>query len=153
MYVKKLKYQGGKMTVIVETVNGQEIETRTIRACQDKPRASFLEALDAVTQDVLKATGIRGKTYEDAFTVTGVTVDKDNVGRRGFKFRTATETPMGTQNAGLPRMTERLDDEIGPKVMGETAVANAEKLMAEALKYFNGDREVEQLDALAEATG
>lgn len=145
MNVKKLKYQAGKVTVLVETVNGTETETRTIRACTDKPRKSFLDALAAVTKDVLKATGIQGKTYESAFTVTGVTIDKDNVGRRGVKFRTATETPMGTQNAGLPRMTERLDDEIGPRVMSEDMMKHVGALMSEALKYFNGDRDAEQL--------
>jgi len=153
MKIKKMSFQNGKMTVIAQTVNGTETETRSIRACQDKPRESFTEALAAVTADVLRATGIGGDTYHEAFSVIGVAVDTDNVGRRGFKFRTATKTPMGTQNAGLPRMTERLDDEIGPRVMAEAQVNNVDNLLSQALKYYNGDRESEQMDALNSGTG
>lgn len=152
MRITKVLYRDGKTTVIGEVQNVNDMETVRLPSCTDAPKPSFTEALDAVTKDVLKAIGIQGKGFEVAFSVTGVTIDKEkSTGRRGVSFRTTLETPMGKQNAGLPRMTERLEDETGPLVLSDVAMKHVERFLDEAKAYYAGDRISEQTDAFKDA--
>ena len=152
MNIRKVLHRDGKTTVIGESQNVNDMETCALRGCTDAPKPPFTKALEAVTKDVLKAIGIQGKGFEVAFSVTGVTIDKEkSSGRRGVSFRTTLETPMGKQNAGLPRMTERLEDETGPRVLSDMAMKHVEKLLEEAKAYYAGDRISEQVDAFPDA--
>ena len=140
--ITKVKHHDGKTTVEWTDPNGKHLESTTLTDCPDPPKKSFLEALAAVEQEVVRRIGIQGKSFSAAFSLTGVTVSTNIHGHRQFK-------PSGYLRCGygggtgmsLPLLREKVDDEGGDSVLSDVALKRFEKLLSEALAYSKQDRQ------------
>lgn len=140
MEVTKVKYRAEKVDAEGRVQNGQHFHDVALKGCPDVPTDKFRKAMAAVQDDVLKMIGIEGKSFAKSLALTGVTMDKDKHGRRGFVFTCAITTAFGTLNTALPRVVERKDSEGGAGVLSDIALKHVEALLGEAQAYFEQDR-------------
>lgn len=146
MEVVAVKYLGDRTSVERERMNGESVETLSLRDCPDPPRNSFLEALEAVRKDVLARIGL-GAVFSKATKVTGVKVSTDRYGHRLFSITATVQGKYGPAfGIPFPLLREKVENEEGETVLSTMELKRIDKLLDEAQRYAEGQRVQATLD-------
>ena len=125
--------------------------------CPEKPRPEFEKALQAFLPFLLEIIGAP-KSWSENTRVTGVSLKKEEDGRRGIVITATRKCPFGSAPIALntPYLREALDDskETGSQFFLSGMSDAIDELCAEADKYLGGDRAQGELfgDAKPEKT-
>ena len=153
MEVTKVKYQGEVVIVHRMRYNGTTEEKLTLE-CGDAPNKSFFDAMRAVEADVLNRSGLKTKTFEKAFALTGVSVAKDKHGHRLFSLSATLQFGYGPAfGIALPLLREKVEDEGGETVLSNIECKHIVALLDEGNQYAEGARVQGELPLGSEAQG
>jgi hypothetical protein len=125
----------------VEEITSHELQ------CQAKPRPSFDTALQAFKPFLLKILGAPA-SWSEGTTVTGISLNKEEDGRRGVVITASRKCPHGAAPIAIntPHLREPIDDKDAGSSFFLEGMADAIDVMyQEAQKYLEGDRQQGEL--------
>lgn len=121
----------------VDEVHNHQLE------CPEKPRPQFDKALQAFLPFLLEIIGAP-KTWTEKTTVTGVSLKKEEDGRRGIVITATRRCPYGSAPIALntPYLREAIDEatETGTNFFLPGMGAAIDTICDEAQTYLDGER-------------
>lgn len=110
--------------------------------CPAKPRPSFDAALQAFKPFLLRIFGAPA-SWDGGTTITGISVNREEDGRRGLVVTARRKCPHGSAPTTLntPHLREPIEDkDTGTGFFLEGMADAIDTMCEEAEKYLNGDR-------------
>lgn len=150
--VTKVKRLHEKTTVLWTVPNGSHVEGGSLEECPDVPSSEFLGALAKVEVDLMAKAKARitfkAKGDGSSLTLTGVSMTRNNAGRRQYKPSAIVDLGWGTTGVSLPLLLEpdAESDSGADNVLTDGEHKHLRELFALALKYAEGERHQATLD-------
>lgn len=136
----KVKRVNKGVTILWSSPNGQHREEGSLKDCPDTPNGDFLDQMATVEADIVGKIGF-GAEFARSFTLTGITLSRNNNGRREFTPSATMDFGWGVKGFSIPTLLEP-DDEAGSssKVLTASELSNMEELFNQAALYVDGNR-------------
>lgn len=141
MEVTKVKRLNEKTTVLWRAPNGRHHHNSELEECPDVPHDAFLDQFATVEADLKARIGF-GKKFEGGFTLTGISMTRNNGGRRQFTVSANMNLGWGDTGTSLPFLLEPDSEKpsTADNVLSPNELKNIEELFDQALKYAQGER-------------
>ncbi len=108
----------------------------------DTPRPEFVEAMRGMVPHVLKVLELEAAAWEDTLTVSGLSINQEDDGRRGLvcTCRRALDIANAPLIINTPHLRESRDDEQLKGFLPDDMLAAMEAVEQEAALYLKGKR-------------
>jgi len=137
MEVVKIKSKDGVTSVDFRRPNGRDDEVVSFSS-KDEPRKEFGKALAGLTNDLLALCELDKANARKGTEVISVSIGtKKDV--RNFVISGRRQVEAGTFSLSSPLVHER-EEETGANTIPTTTLKKIEKLIAEAVRFVNGER-------------
>ena len=142
MNFSKIKWDGACVELVWDTkLDGAGEITHTLKS-YDTPRPEFVEAMRAMVPHVLEVLELEHAGWEDSLTVSGLSINEEEDGRRGLvcTCRRALDIANAPLIINTPHLREFRDDEQLKGFLPDDMLVQLTKCEVEAALYLKGKR-------------